>query len=491
MENSTPPNASAPESGAKQSLTRRTFLRSSAITGAGFSVLSSRSASAQSNGSSDLKVALIGNGAQGEALMESAKFLIPEGIRITAVCDIWDFKREAMARRINAYWKEMPESYKDFDEFIANGIDKVDCCVIAVPDFLHAPFSRACLEAGKPTYCEKMMSNTLEAAADMVRAQRETGKLLQIGHQRRSNPRYLHLRNNLVHGNKIFGRVTHSYGQWNRAADSSTLSLEKKAADKLPPGLLEKYGYGSPQEFFYWRLFKKYGGGVISDLGAHQIDLFNWFYKATPKSVIASGGTNYHKDYEFEDNVMCIYEYETDTGAADGEKEIARAYYQVLTTTSSQGFYEKYMGVNGTAVMSEVPGNGNEAYREAAAPDWRAEKLVEQGLLKNLSSEIHNKFWEKPKPWHRAPAWMDSEGVVDARVSKGLDPFSLPVVLDVRPHTPHLKNFFDTVRANGKQEDLNCTVEDAYRTCVTVLKIRESLASGAKYTFTPEDFTVV
>ena len=69
---------------------------------------------------------------------------------------------------------------------------QLDAVIIATPDFWHAQHTIDCLKAGKHVYCEKEMSNTLEGARSMVLAQRETGKLLQIGHQRRSNPRYLH-----------------------------------------------------------------------------------------------------------------------------------------------------------------------------------------------------------------------------------------------------------------------------------------------------------
>ena len=67
----------------------------------------------------------------------------------------------------------------------------LDAVIIATPDFWHAEQTIACLKAGLHVYCEKEMSNTLEGARKMVQAAKQTGKLLQIGHQRRSNPRYI------------------------------------------------------------------------------------------------------------------------------------------------------------------------------------------------------------------------------------------------------------------------------------------------------------
>ena len=70
---------------------------------------------------------------------------------------------------------------------LANETD-LDAVIIATPDFWHAQHTIDCLEAGINVYCEKEMSTTLENAKRMVLTSRETGKLLQIGHQRRSHP---------------------------------------------------------------------------------------------------------------------------------------------------------------------------------------------------------------------------------------------------------------------------------------------------------------
>ena len=85
--------------------------------------------------------------------------------------------------------------------------------IIATPDFMHAEHTNAALKAGKHVYCEKLMSNTVEGARAMVVAARETKKLLQLGHQRRSNPRYQHARDKIVTGNRLLGRVTNITGE--------------------------------------------------------------------------------------------------------------------------------------------------------------------------------------------------------------------------------------------------------------------------------------
>ena len=145
----------------------------------------------------------------------------------------------------------------------------IDAVVIATPDWMHCEHTCACLRAGKHVYCEKEMSNRLELAAEMCRVQKETGKLLQIGHQRRSNPRYRHCFENIVP--HVLGRVTTAYAQWNR-------TLAPFFSVKRPPKqeILTKYGYENAEQYLNWRWFYKYGGGSMVDLGSHQIDLFIW-----------------------------------------------------------------------------------------------------------------------------------------------------------------------------------------------------------------------
>lgn len=473
-------------------LDRRSFLRSSAATGAGLYLATSKGAIAQGEAADrPLTVALVGCGAQGDRLRVSAKDI--PGIQWVAICDIWEYNRRQIAARLKYENKEQLDGevalYTDIEEMLAKE-KNLDCVIIATPDFLHAPYTRLALEAGKMVYCEKMMSNTIEAAADMVKSQRETGGLLQIGHQRHSNPRYLHLRDNVLAAN-LMGRITHCYGQWNRGVSASQpLGIPK--GQEIAPDVLAKSGYDNMEEFRNWRWYRKYGGGPISDLGAHQIDLFNWFFKAKPVSVSAVGGVDYYDGtdgkakFELPDNVMALYEYKLPTGTM-------RAYYQVLTTTGSQGYYEKLLGVDGSAVISESP-SSNQIYREPSAPDWSEYAKGDNPLVVRAPGSVKNKYWEtersweKPKPPSYALGALAS-AVADVRESKALDPWELPIVLKKYPHTPHLENFFEAARKRD-QSILNCPVLEAYHTCVTVLRCYDSIKSGSKYVFKPSDFDV-
>ena len=266
------------------------------------------------------------------------------GVRFRAVCDIWtEYNLRRVVNTLKRF-KQEPNGYADYREMLDKE-KELDAVIVATPDFWHAQHTSAALKAGKHVYCEKEMSNTLEGARSMVLAQRETGKLLQIGHQRRSNPRYLHCYHKLLGEAKLLGRIVTVNGQWNRAVAPDLGAPDRYA---IPEATLKQYGFKDMHQFRNWRWYKGLGGGPIVDLGSHQIDIYNWFLGAPPSGVMASGGLLYHdpKTHEWHDTVMVIYDYDTPAGPA-------KAYYQTQTTNGSQGYYESFMGDQGTLIISE------------------------------------------------------------------------------------------------------------------------------------------
>jgi predicted dehydrogenase len=440
---------------------RRSFLRSTAAVGAGL-VFSPQVFGQTDSGkkADDINVALLGAGAQGRALVDAC-LKIP-GVRFKAVCDIWTAWNQRNISRLLKAYKHEHNTYVDYQEMLANEKD-LDAVIIATPDFWHADHTVACLRAGLHVYCEKEMSNTLEGARKIVQAAKETDKLLQIGHQRRSNPRYIHCYEKLIKQAKLMGRITTVNGQWNRAARPDLGSPEKYAIDQAT---LEKYGFKSMHQFRNWRWYRKLGGGPIVDLGSHQIDIYNWFLEANPKSVMAGGGTDYYdkKTHEWYDNVMAIYEYQTSWGTV-------RAFYQTITSNSSQGYFESFMGDEGTLVISESAGRG-EVYREPSAPDW--DRWVKLGYI---IEPVEPAKEEKPK----------TGAVLDVRETMAPPAYKLAVKMDKLYHQPHLENFFDAIRGKAK---LNCPPETGFETAVTVLKVNEAVEAARKLDFKPEEFKV-
>ena len=455
----------------KDTLNRRTFLRSTAVTGAGLAIAPSIFSAPAKEKPDDINVAIIGVGEQGMVLRNSYHKLA--GINIKAVCDIWKYKRDFAVDTFAKFAVRYPKKYsakgyEDYKEMLDKEKD-LDVAIIATPDFYHEPHTVACLEAGLHVYCEKEMSNTIKGARNMVLAQRKSKKLLQIGHQRRSNPKYIYCKDNVLDRDNLVGRITAVNGQWNRTMRPDLIAPPKYA---MPPAILKKYGYKNMHQFMNWRWYKGMGGGPIVDLGSHQIDVYNWFLDATPVSVTASGGTDYYAKatHEWYDTVMAIFEYKTKQG-------MVRAFYQNLTTNSSNGYSETFMGIDGTLNISEADKRGGvypERYADKKVVDKWKQYVLDKKVLAPPEEEEKDEKEEELK---------------DVRSVKSPTPpkHGIPVEMNEKAHAPHLKNFFAAIR--GK-EKLNCPADEAFACAVSVHKVNEAIEARKTLTFDPKEFKV-
>ena len=160
-------------------VTRRGFIRTGAAAGAGLAV-SKLAFVRDVHAAGAVNVALIGAGRQGLVLLKTALKIKTPALRYRAVCDIWHYSQR-YAKNILGKYEQPVNVYEDYREMLAKERD-LDAVIVATPDWMHAPQTIACLEAGLHVYCEKEMSNSLEQCRNMVRAAKRTGKLLQIGH---------------------------------------------------------------------------------------------------------------------------------------------------------------------------------------------------------------------------------------------------------------------------------------------------------------------
>jgi predicted dehydrogenase len=409
-------------------------------------------------GKDTLHVALIGAGSQGERLMSAClKMEENSGIRFQAVCDIWEKLTLRRVSNILTKYGHTHTGYVDYQEMLAQekGLDAV---IIATPDFCHAEQTVACLKAGLHVYCESPMSNTLEGARAMVQAAQQSGKLLQIAHQRRSNPLYLHCWENLVQKASILGRISAANAQWNNSKRDPRGWSRRRV---IPEDLLSKYGYTSMEDFRNWMWYDKLGSGPLAYYGTGQLDVLNWFLQATPKTITARGGTRYYdtETHQTPDTVMAVVEYETAQG-------LVTASYQTVNSNGYGGRMEVFLGDQGSMGMSEAKVS---VFRDPEADDW--EKWVRLDFLHRPEAETSD----------------DSEAAVEVSASKPPIGYELPVKMEETPNVPHLRNFFAAVRGQGT---LRCPAASAYAATATVAKINEALAAGKTLELGAADFAV-
>ncbi len=464
---------------------RRDFLRTTTAAGIVMGAPAVIKASTRNAASDEIRVAFIGCGKQHDVLFD-AMANIP-GIRFVAACDIMVIDRlNKTYNRIGRTFGNRIAKYTDAEQMLSKEAGNIDAVFVATPDFWHAPHTVMALEAGCHVYCEKMMSNTLEGARSMVAAMERTGKLCQIGHQRRSNPRYRYVLEELIKKQNICGQIVNVNGQWNRSLASSRDIKYDKSANLPDAATLIKYGFNAgargqlsfeqlQHRFLNWRFYQALSGGPISDLGAHQIDIFNWFLDSQPHSLMASGGRDHFKQREHFDNVMCILDYATPAGNT-------RAFYQVLTTTSAGGgYYESFMGTEGPIAISERETYTN-IYKESCADTAKWDELVAKGYLKKESEA----------------AVSAGAGAIASYESAPPEKYALPGGLGViptkkgemrskLPHQPHIENFFDAIRGTAS---LSCDARHALESEAPIYWINEAAESGQPVKFTPQHLHV-
>ena len=124
-------------------LNRREFIGATAVAGAGLLLDGCKSDTAQQgavahkSSLNTINVALVGYGEEGKVLLES--LLNIEGVRLVALCDIWDYHLNEGGRYLQKLGNEV-RTYQDFEDMLAKEKD-LQAVLIATPDFCHAPMT--------------------------------------------------------------------------------------------------------------------------------------------------------------------------------------------------------------------------------------------------------------------------------------------------------------------------------------------------------------
>jgi predicted dehydrogenase len=294
--------------------------------------------------------------------------------------------------------------YGAYEELLAD--KNVEAVVIALPLHLHAEAAIKAMRAGKHVLTEKLMGHSIHECKEMGRVARETGKILATGHQRH----YSILYDNAVHTigtAKLLGDLHSIRAQWHRGnlpgndswkppmPDDESLAkklagwkkdlanakpsdidaltkriaqLEAQIADTVVDAA--KYGYtpmtlgdGSTrtplQELIRWRLWNRTGGGLMAELGSHQLDAAGIFVsamhgpgkKVKPLTVTAVGNRSiFPADREIDDHVYCMYEYPAPGYEEDQNKKIV-VTYSSINGNGFGDYGEVVLGTKGTLVL--------------------------------------------------------------------------------------------------------------------------------------------
>jgi predicted dehydrogenase len=290
---------------------RRKFLTTAAGGLAGAVLATPASSAARVAGANDrLSIGIIGCGNRAASLVnDMAGFMREENFEFTAVCDVWKVNLNKTARSVQDLSGRAPRTFSRYQDLLA--LKDVDAVMVTTSDHGHSPILIAACDAGKDAFCEKPMSMNMAEAREAVNAVRRSGRIVQIGTQRRSDGIYMAAAKFVRSG--ALGQISVVELKWNDAGPRW-----ERAYDNVRQEDVDWQGYllhlpkrqFDPRRFRLWHLYRDYTIGVVGLLGAHHTDQVHWFMdEPYPESVTATGATLVWKNREHYDTILCSFKY--------------------------------------------------------------------------------------------------------------------------------------------------------------------------------------
>jgi predicted dehydrogenase len=378
-------------------------------------------------GNKAVKTALIGCGDEGGVLVGEHN---PEFNEVVAVCDI----RPSNLKRVFAgdtgprkglnkvYGEETAKKIRSFDSLDALLAEKgklgLEAVVIATPLNTHDVIAKACMDAGLHVLCEKLMSRTIGRCKGMIKHAKDKGLLLSIGHQRHYSSLYAQalevIDNDLLGDIKLIRALWHrnnswpypdsrfnkdkfdeAYGKpyyidswWKEVLKEDSAKLTPEKLKELAFGDVETYGFKDAAELVRWRCSNKTGGGLMAELGSHQLDAASIILgHVRPLAVQGVGGKFFYgpgrNDRESDDTIAVTFEFpgknhpKAGRGGKD-ENDVVVVTYSSINTNEFESYGEWVMGSKGTMFIE----------KEATAYLWREKDKSKAGAAGGRDTRV-------------------------------------------------------------------------------------------------------
>ena len=366
---------------------------------------------------------------------------------IIAVSDIWKKKREDGRDFLTQKMGHPVKACMNNDELYA--IKEVDAVMISTADFQHAWHTVEAVKAGRDTYTEKPLAETMEDARAVLKAVKESGKIVQIGSQRRSGTNYMAAAEFIQSGK--FGPIVmveltwnvNQPGRWRRPA--LVAQMKEEDTDWKRFLINRPYEPFDARKHLEFRLFWPYSSGLPGQWMSHQIDTVHWFSGLPhPRSCAANGGIYAWKDGRRNaDTMTAVFDYGPLDDAATG--------FQVMFTsrqTNSAGETKEIYHSNGGTLNLDT----NKITSEGGLKENYAKAM---GMQPNLLPDLSLKeLGEK----------------ISTDASTGGDPLT----------TSHVRNWMECVRSRKQP---NAPIEAGYHHSIAVIMANAAYRTGEKVTF--------
>ncbi len=365
---------------------------------------------------------------------------------MTALSDIWNRRRDEGKAQIDKALGSDVKVFRNNEELYDS--KSVDAVYISTADFQHALHLVEAVKAGCDVYCEKPLAETMEDNRAALKAVNASGKIVQIGSQRRSGKNYFAAEDFIKSGK--FGPIVmvelvwnvNQPGRWRRPA--LVKDLKESDVDWTRYQMNRPKTAFDPRKYLEYRLFWPYSSGIPGQWMSHQIDTVHWFSGLPhPRSVVANGGIYQWKDGRTNaDTMTVVFDYGPSNDMSSG--------FQVQFTSrfsNGAGDTKELYYSNGGMInldTNDISPNGGLGEREAKA----------MGMSSNL-----------------LPSMKLSEVTrVETNANTGYDALT----------TAHVKNWMDCVRS---RKTPNAPIEAGYQHSIATIMSNAAYRTGLKVTF--------
>jgi len=443
---------------------RRTFIRQAALAGAG-ALLTKTSWSAKSYkriiGANDrVRVGVVGfsdrhKSSHIPAFMNHAKEL---NFEVVGVSDIWNRRREEGAATWKAKMNNEVKAYRNNEEMYDS--KTVDAVFVSTADFQHARHCAEAVIAGCDVYCEKPFAETMEDARYALKAVKASGKIVQIGSQRRSGANY-HAANDFIQSGK-FGPITMVELTWNvnqpgRWRRPDVVPLLKEADTDWKRYLMNRpYEAFDARKYLEFRLFWPYSSGLAGQWMSHQIDTVHWFSGIKhPRSVVANGGIYMWKDGRKNwDTILAAFDY----GPLDDPSKGFQVTFGSRMTNGDEHPAEIYYSNGGqlNLITNTISPEGGLTEKMAAAMGMKANLLPKVSLANTEPVVVSANTGGDPLTSAHVRNWMEcirSRQQPHAPVEAGYSHSIATIMTNAAVHTGYKATFDEAtqeVMVNGK-----------------------------------------
>ncbi|HPP01009.1 MAG TPA: Gfo/Idh/MocA family oxidoreductase [bacterium] len=402
----------------KEKKSRRDFLKGSAMAaGVGMASLHGITPASVLGANDKVRCGVIGVGDRGTWGLRE---LIKHEAQVVAVCDVYEARLMRARDLTEDDAGRKADVYYEHERLLERG--DIDAVYIAVPDHWHHDILIDTVKAGKDAYIEKPFSKTIEEGRNMVKAVRETNRVVQVGNHRRSGEHWLRAREWIRSGK--LGHIA-----WVKVYDTRDWSKGDPWAAQIASGIQGRLDWNrflgkapkrpfDPHRYFTWRWYWDYAGGLITDIGAHELDINQWLMdQEGPQSVMCHGGNHVFPTWETPDVVHAILNYGSFTtlftvqfvSGVDGNGEIFYGTDGTLVADATRNVIRVYMPQGATEPVEEwaQPYEGPahvanflecvKSRKEPNSPVETANNVITAAHLANLSYRTGQRVQWDPK----------------------------------------------------------------------------------------------